>query len=147
MKKYSYPLRDRFNAIKARCRNPHTINWDRYGAKGIKCEWETYQDFMADMYPSYLEHVAAHGKKNTQIDRIDPAKNYCKGNCRWVTLTEQANNRKNIKRFTFNGNTLTLTEWSKEVGISFSALYTRIYREGWSIEEALTIKRRINQYV
>lgn len=147
MKGYFYPLLSRFCAIKARCNNPNTINYARYGGKGIKCEWKTYKEFFADMYPSYSEHIAIHGKRNTQIDRIDPSKNYCKENCRWATLKEQSNNRKGINRFTFNGRTLTLTEWSKEIGISFSALYTRIHREGWSIEKALTTGKKINQFL
>ncbi len=140
-------LVNRFNSIKTRCRNPNAINYSRYGGKVIKCEWDTLKAFEADMLQPYLEHVAIHGRKNTQIDRIDPNGNYCKANCRWVTLQEQSENRRNIKLFTYNGKSQTLTAWSKELSINFSALYTRIYREKWPLERAFNPEKRINQYV
>lgn len=44
-----------------------------------------------------------------------------------------------INELTFNGETKSLTEWAKEVGLNRPALYDRINRHGWSVEEALTI--------
>lgn len=44
-----------------------------------------------------------------------------------------------IKELTFNGKTQSITKWAEEVGLQRPALYDRINRHGWSIEEALTI--------
>lgn len=44
-----------------------------------------------------------------------------------------------IKELTFNGKTQSITAWAKEVGLQRPALYDRINRHGWSVEEALTI--------
>lgn len=46
-----------------------------------------------------------------------------------------------IKELTFNGKTQSITKWAEEVGLQRAALYDRINRHGWSIEEALTIPK------
>ena len=60
----------------------------------VKCLWNSFEDFKNDMYESYVNHVNEFWEKNTTIDRIDPDKDYCKENCRWATIKEQANNKK-----------------------------------------------------
>lgn len=44
-----------------------------------------------------------------------------------------------IKELTFNGKTQSIGAWADEVGLKRPALYDRINRQGWSVEEALTI--------
>lgn len=44
-----------------------------------------------------------------------------------------------IKELTFNGKTQSITKWAEEVGLQRPALYDRINRHGWSVEDALTI--------
>jgi len=73
-----------------------------YHDKGIKCLWNTFEEFKNDMYASYLEHVAKFWEKDTTIERNDNSKDYCKENCRWATLNEQKRNTTANRFYDFN---------------------------------------------
>ncbi len=120
------PFYKRWAHIRSRC----TFKWDkdykRYGAKGIRFEWETYQEFKKDMYPLFVEHVEKFGEKNTTLDRIDFRGNYSKENCRWATIAQQNLNRSSNRFLTISGVTKTYVEWSRDIGCSRQALRYRI---------------------
>lgn len=44
-----------------------------------------------------------------------------------------------IKELTFDGRTQTIKEWAAELEMPWPTLYDRINRNGWTVEEALTI--------
>lgn len=46
-----------------------------------------------------------------------------------------------ITELTFNGKTQSIAAWADEIGLARPALYDRINRHGWSVEEALTIPK------
>jgi len=97
------------------------------------CErWRnSFEDFLADMgEPPTNKHT---------IDRIDNAKGYDPGNCRWATMTEQENNRTNNRRLAHNGEEMTLQQWSRRTGIKRETIARRMDKLGWSVEEALTL--------
>ncbi len=85
--------------IKQRCTNPNASGYKNYGGRGIKlCKnWNLFESFKTDMHETYIAHVFKHGEKNTQIDRTDCNGNYEINNCGWVTLKEQALNKRNSK--------------------------------------------------
>lgn len=60
------------------------------------------------------------------IERIDNGKGYNPSNCKFATYAEQNLNRRNNVRIEFNGETKTLTEWSKQIGVSFKTLQYRV---------------------
>lgn len=75
------------------------------------------------------------------IERIDVNGDYCPENCKWATKSEQSNNKRNNKMITYEGETKTLADWAREIGIPYRTLLSRISRYGWSIERAFTTKR------
>ena len=97
------------------------------GGVRVSAEWEDYATFLADM------GVRPPG---TTLDRIDNSGNYCKGNCQWATATTQANNRRSNRNLTFQGKTLSVTAWARELGVPYATLFWRLNNE-WPLERAL----------
>lgn len=118
----------KWSSILNRCNNKNQQNYERYGGRGIKVEWDNFLEFKKDMYDSYLIHVVEHGEKNTTIDRIDVNKNYCKENCRWTTLIQQANNKRNTIYIEFKNKRVPLEIFAREMNINPRTLRTHYYR-------------------
>ena len=126
-----------WNNMIQRCTNPKNEFYYNYGGRGITvCKrWLNFENFLKDMDEVPKKH---------QIDRINNNGNYCKDNCKWSTRTEQGRNKRNNRLETYNGKTQCLIEWVEEFGISYSVLWDRLYKLGWSIKKALTtpVKKR-----
>jgi hypothetical protein len=127
--------------MRGRCLNQNIWNYHKYGGRGITIcpEWGDFARFYADMGP--------RPSPKHSIDRVDNDGPYAKANCRWATATEQVRNRSITRRYVSDGLALTLKEWAEKTGISKNTLGARIFRQGWSIERALTpvplsLKRR-----
>lgn len=126
-----------WRGMQQRCFDKNSPTFKSYGARGIKCEWSSFGNFINDMYDSYLNHVKQFGEKNTSIDRINNNGNYSKSNCRWATNKEQANNTSYNHSITYLGQTLNIKQWSEKLGINYKALHLRITRLKWTTERAL----------
>lgn len=72
-------------SMKERCNNPHSINYANYGGRGIKLNFETFDDFF---------HEVGKRPPGTSIDRIDNDGHYEPGNVRWATRTQQRRNQR-----------------------------------------------------
>ena len=116
-----------------RCGNPKDAAYHNYGGRGITvCErWR-------NCFEAFLEDMGLKPSSSHSIDRINNDGDYEPSNCRWATRDEQQNNTRRNLRITFNGETHTLKQWSKIVGIPYPALLARVQRFGWSYDEALT---------
>jgi len=123
-----------WTSIQGRCTNPNNKDYPRYGGRGISvCDrWlNSYENFLADM-----------GRKPTpqhSIDRKDNDGNYDPSNCRWATLEEQGNNKRNNTFLTFEGMTLTIAEWARKINIPQNTLHARL-RRNLPLEKALKTK-------
>ncbi len=117
--------------MKQRCYNPQHTYFAMYGGRGITIAeaWLTsFQTFLSDMGERPLGHT---------LERIDNNGPYCKENCKWVTRRAQAQNRRNNRPLTHNGETLVISEWARRLGFSKQTIRDRI-AAGWSTEKALT---------
>jgi len=81
-------LRQVFGHMKYRCNNPEARNYDCYGGRGIKVLFNS-----ADEFVDYVTNVLQVDPRGLQIDRIDNDGNYEPGNIRFVTCTENNNNK------------------------------------------------------
>lgn len=88
-------------SMKRRCSSPKCERYKNYGGRGIKVcnEWLDFENFMNDMYKSYLEHVKKFGEGQTTLGRINNDGNYNKKNCEWETWKKQACNTTRNKWF------------------------------------------------
>lgn len=120
-----------------RCSYTKGADYHRYGGRGIKVLWGSFEEFKIDMQESYDKHIQIHGKTNTTIERINLDGHYCKDNCRWATQKEQARNRRTSRYLVFNGIRKTLAEWAEVSKLSYGLIQDRLTRD-WSIEEAIT---------
>jgi hypothetical protein len=121
--------------MRDRCYNPNHISYANYGGRGISvCErWrERFEHFFADMGmrpgPEY------------SLDRIDNDGNYEPGNVRWATQKEQGNNRRRNHLVTWGQSTHTIAEWEEITGINRDTIWSRLFKQGWSPERALSEK-------
>jgi hypothetical protein len=107
--------------MKRRANNPRRHKYSIYGGIGVSVfpEWE--MSFM-----SFYNHVGDHPSPNHSLDRFpDPYGNYEPGNVRWATREEQARNKRNTKRLTYNGVTLTVKEWAAKLQIPYNRIMLR----------------------
>ena len=79
-----------WGAMKHRCRNPNNKYWYRYGGRGITYDplFETYEAFR-----DYIHSTLGERPEGMSLDRIDNDGNYCPGNLRWATQSQQNSNR------------------------------------------------------
>lgn len=113
-----------WQSIKRRCALKSCKDYPNYGGRGITICSDWTNNFL-----SFYNWAIANGyAENLTIDRIDTNGNYEPNNCRWVTLQTQANNKRNNRMLTFNGETHTMKEWSKITGINYNTLNSRVRR-------------------
>ncbi len=121
-----------WRSMMARCSNPRIAHFKNYGGRGITvCErWHKFENFLEDMG---LRPSLGHS-----IDRIDPNGNYESANCRWATDTEQQRNRRDTRKITFNGETLSHVDWSLRLG-TYKDLVMHRLNAGWPEHLAVSV--------
>lgn len=123
---------DRWRNMMDRCYNPKCPAYPNYGGRGIAV-WQGWHDvatFVSQLPDDYFD--------GAELDRIDNDGDYRPGNVRWATRTQNANNRRSMRLLTFRGETLSMRDWSRRLGIEERLIHSRICKLGWSVDRALT---------
>lgn len=89
-----------YQSMKIRCYNENFHQYKDYGGRGITIcdEWlgkDGIKNFCKWSYENGYDENAKRGQ--CTIDRIDNDKGYCPENCRWVSMKEQAKNKRILK--------------------------------------------------
>lgn len=125
-----------YNGIKKRCYRVAEPRYKDYGARGIRLadEWLDEQHG----FDNFVKWSMNNGyTEDMTIDRIDVDGNYDPNNCRWVSLSEQALNKRETLWVDYKGERVQLLVLCKQTGTNYDTVHNRIYCLGWSVEDAI----------
>lgn len=128
------PTYQSWASMKQRCLNPRNKRAKDYADRGIEIDprWLNFENFLSDM------GVRPDGKS---LDRRDNELGYGPQNCRWASAVDQQNNTRLNRIVEWSGVRLTIAEWARARGLSYSRVHTRL-RRGWPPGEALGFEPR-----
>lgn len=120
---YKEPWYNSYRCMKSRCYREKDPSYKYYGGRGIKVcdEWLNIENFerWVESHPYF---------DGATLDRIDNDKDYGPDNCRWATMFEQDNNRRNSIIIEWNGEKHSISEWATITGLNRSTLNNRYWR-------------------
>lgn len=119
-------------AMRSRCRNNNNPSRSKYVERGITVDsrWESFDNFLADMLPTW--------KEGTSLDRKNNDGPYTKDNCRWVDALTQMNNTSRNRFIVYKGEKMTVAQLHRKMGapIPYQTLLLRL-NNGWPVENAI----------
>lgn len=110
----------------SRCYNTSDDRFYTYGALGVEvCEdWK-------NNFRAFAKWANDNGwKLDLSIERKDLNVGYCPENCTFITMSEQARNKRNNIRFVINGEDKCLAEWCEIFGVPFKTAHKRYRTSG-----------------
>lgn len=124
-----------WTGMKTRCLNPNSSRYSDYGGRGVTVcfEWMEFNNFC-------LWAIDNGYQDGLTLERIDNDKSYCPENCTWISLEDQAKNKRNLRFYTYDGKTMHLAAWAREYNLDYGILYDRLAL-GMPFEKALTYKK------
>lgn len=125
-----------WNSMKQRCHNPNHSGYYKYGERGVVvCErWR-------GSFVAFYEDMGPRPSPTHSIDRIENAKGYEPGNCRWATRKEQMNNQTKTHLLTLDGKTQSIAEWCRVTGLNKTTIHRRL-NKGLPVEGVLAPSNR-----
>ena len=99
-----------------RCHTVSSSSYPNYGGRGITVcdEWrDSFEAFYKDM---------GDPPDNGSLERIDVNNGYSKANCKWILLSEQANNKRNTVHVLLNGRKMIQAEAARRLNLHPSLL-------------------------
>lgn len=108
--------------MKHRCSNKNHKHYKHYGERGITvCKrWLVFGNFLKDM---------GEAPQGLTLERIDNNKGYSKSNCKWATMAEQANNKRDSFKIEYKTKLYTINQLAIKIGVTRFVIANRL-REG-----------------
>ena len=122
--------------MKKRCLNQNCKRYKDYGGRGIKiCD-----DWLVG-FDNFAKWAFLNGySEGLTIERIDVNGNYEPNNCCWISLKEQARNKRDTIKVVYKGIEKPLKQWCEELGFCYDTMNDRIVARKWSVEKAFNTK-------
>lgn len=124
-----------WQAMKQRCNNPASTKYYMYGAKGV-----TVCDDWLHSFQTFLNDMGFKPSPRHSIERLDGKLGYTKDNCIWATPEQQSSNIAHNRRLVYQGQEMTLSQWSRKVGIPVPTLINRLDFRQMTVEQAFTYR-------
>lgn len=111
--------------MRRRCENPNSDKYRYYGKVGIKVcrRWSSFLNFYEDM---------GQRPKGKRLLRKNEKGDFTPSNCYWGVPRPRG------RKLTYKGESLTIREWSKKLGLTWGCINQRL-QAGKSVEEALFV--------
>lgn len=124
-----------WRAMISRCEHESNKRYLDYGGRGIFIcpEWR-------NSFPAFRDWANDNNyKEGLSIERTNNDDGYYPGNCKWIEMSLQVRNRRNNVFIEFNGESRLAADWAKIYGITRNTLYSRLFVQKLSFEEAINL--------
>ena len=137
-----------YRAMLNRCYYKKHISYKNYGGRGVTVceEWLDKEKGFINFYEWSI--------KNRYIEGMDLEKDikckklnifpciYSPDTCMWTTRKENSSNTRSNVFLEYEGENLSITEWSERIGEKKPSNITRRIKRGWTIGQALKYEKR-----
>lgn len=120
--------------MRRRCNTKTCKSYKDYGLRGITVcdEWSNFLNFKKWAESSgYIDGLT--------IERLNVNDGYYPENCTWIPKSEQSKNRRMCHYIDYEGYSMTVSDWSRKLGINRSTINRRL-QKGLPINEVFENK-------
>lgn len=125
-------------SLRSRCLRRTDHGFRHYGGRGI-----TVCDRWKDNFKNFLSDMGRAPSPQHSIDRIDNDGPYSPGNCRWTTAAVQSRNRSNNRFIEYGGEKLTVTDWSRRLGINLVTLFGKLNKQHLTLDQIIQQRQSV----
>lgn len=125
-----------YNGVKRRCFNKKESRFKDYGGRGITMceEWLNSENG----FDKFVDWALSHGYTDgLTLERKNVDGDYCPENCEWITIVDQAKNKRDTLWVDYKGEHIRLLELCEREGVKYDTVHNRIYKQGWTVERAI----------
>ena len=125
-------IRAIWRAMIYRCTNNKATAYKWYGGKGVTVcnDWLEFDNYIR----WYKDNKYKDG---LTLDRIDVNGNYEPNNCRFITQTEQSENKTDTLYVVYHGCKVCLKRLCKDLKLPYKPIWYRLTNLKWDVEKAI----------